>query len=464
MAAIEDYIKKILAVREERQDAALTEADLREIALQAGLTEEDWAALQADFQAHLTRGQGFLKYGNWTDAAAEFEQAAALDPVSLEALHGQASACRGLWRASGDPDQRRKALDLAQRCLALEPGHDPSLRLVSEIRSGDQSKNGRRSWKPFALAGVLLLIGGGVYLLFGLSRPAPDGARTAPAVVTPHPGPTAAPATTVPPAVARPEAPVAPTTPRTPEGRLVAEGLGVPVRFLPNGNSAGLDLLVERSDFNRYERSWAYRMSASVIAAGVEVEELRLEFEYVGAEGQVLFTEQKTVHEDYQPALRSGDAAVVDYLKYVESDQFPKFSEVRVQVLTAVKRPAPASYPPSPVKPVAWPNKPPGMDVEVRERRSVVTQGYMLDKRNVSHDLVLEVRNTGQTSLRMLELRVVYFDKSGKELDAKRAIVNLTSYPSLKPGDVRVYGTTYGIGGLQAADFGRYELSAADVR
>ena len=78
---LENYISKILQIQNKKTSVLKTD-DLKEIALDMGMTESDWKSISDTFNAHALRGKGFLEYKNWTDAIKEFEQAHTLNPYN----------------------------------------------------------------------------------------------------------------------------------------------------------------------------------------------------------------------------------------------------------------------------------------------------------------------------------------------------------------------------------------------
>ena len=110
-----------------------TEEELKNIALEAGLTEEAWRQSQEQARQHLQRGKAYLGTHNYEDAAEELEQAASLRPHDAEAnfLAAQAYLHRGgRQHNSADFDKSEYYLD---RTISINPQHSGALRLKGEL-------------------------------------------------------------------------------------------------------------------------------------------------------------------------------------------------------------------------------------------------------------------------------------------------------------------------------------------
>src|SRR5688572_23528065 len=101
--ALDSYVERLLALKS-AEDDDLDAAELREIALELGLSEEDLENADAAASKYLKRGQGFAEHDRWDDAIAELTNAMALQPQRPEVLFALADAHAERWRV-----QRRSA-------------------------------------------------------------------------------------------------------------------------------------------------------------------------------------------------------------------------------------------------------------------------------------------------------------------------------------------------------------------
>lgn len=158
---LQRYINKMLQLQNEQREKPLTEQELKDIAFEIGMSEEDWQASQESYKAHLKSGQGHLTYGNWKNAIQELEQANALNPNSIEATQGLASAYLEQWKEDKNPQNKALAEKFANAALKMQPGNSLSIRVLSEMTrlEKDQKEQGKTlKYVGIASAGLVLLI------------------------------------------------------------------------------------------------------------------------------------------------------------------------------------------------------------------------------------------------------------------------------------------------------------------
>lgn len=173
--ALENYIKKLMEIQYNPQtDAHLTDQDLKEIALEAGLTEQDWFSAQQRARNHLDRGRSYLNAGNSEDAVPELEQAAMLMPNSAEAnfLAAKAFVQRGsMLNQAQDYD---KAEYYLRHALLTSPAHSEALALKTELNNRRrvytnetaQQHKSRNMIKWVVIGGIALLLIFGYFSMY----------------------------------------------------------------------------------------------------------------------------------------------------------------------------------------------------------------------------------------------------------------------------------------------------------
>lgn len=131
---LEFYLQKLMEIRYRMEpERPLQEAELKNIALEAGLTEQEYEASKKTADEALQRGKGHLNAFNWKDAATDLEQAAMLMPHSPEAnrLAGKAFLRKG--SASEDVSDLEKADYFLNQSIALDPVENEALTLKGEL-------------------------------------------------------------------------------------------------------------------------------------------------------------------------------------------------------------------------------------------------------------------------------------------------------------------------------------------
>jgi LemA protein len=159
---LQAYINKMLTLQGQKRDMPFSPAELKQIALDMGMSEEDWLLSQQTFDGYLKSGLGHLRNRNYRDAIKELEQAVALNPNHAEAAHGLAGAFLGKYKETHSEADRREAEKYAELALQIRPGHQPTLNILAELRQGEkfvsQTKRSKTLIFYGAIAGVVALL------------------------------------------------------------------------------------------------------------------------------------------------------------------------------------------------------------------------------------------------------------------------------------------------------------------
>lgn len=137
---LEFYLQKLMEIRYRTEsEKPLNETELKNIALEAGLTEQEYEASKQKARETMQRGKGHLEAYNWKDAAAELEQAAMLMPHSAEAnrLAGKAFLRKG--SSTGDKADLEKSEYFLNQSIVLQPSENEALALKGELNRQRES-------------------------------------------------------------------------------------------------------------------------------------------------------------------------------------------------------------------------------------------------------------------------------------------------------------------------------------
>lgn|GEM_PF-1060821 len=157
---LRSYIERVVALQNERHHA-LDINDLKGIAREIGMSEEDILAADRAVEMHVERGLRHGVHGQWAAAIAELAAAVALNPAHLRALYGLAVAYKERWMSDGHEEDRRQAMQHARQCLQLYPGHDPAHLLLNDLdprRAGANNPVGKDT-RPRWVLMILLVLG-----------------------------------------------------------------------------------------------------------------------------------------------------------------------------------------------------------------------------------------------------------------------------------------------------------------
>lgn len=134
---IQAYIQKVLKIQEENKEQFFDDETLHQkIAQELGLSQAELELVKKKYQDYVKRGQGYSRYEDWDSAIDEFSQAIILKPTSVTALYGLANAYKNRGQLRGDKDAFNKAKRYVKRALQIDPSHDDSFRLASELNKG----------------------------------------------------------------------------------------------------------------------------------------------------------------------------------------------------------------------------------------------------------------------------------------------------------------------------------------
>ncbi len=133
---IEAYIQTLLRIQEEQKERPLDEQEMKRIAYDLGMDEEDIHLIHKKMSDYVARGKGYSRYEDWESAIEEFRHALSLSPNHLDALFGIANAYKHRWLSKGDKEDFNQAKLYAKKALQVNPHHDASFRLASELNKG----------------------------------------------------------------------------------------------------------------------------------------------------------------------------------------------------------------------------------------------------------------------------------------------------------------------------------------
>ena len=158
---VKGFIQKVSEIQSAKDsDENMSSAELKQIALDMGLSDEDWQNVQQTHSDHVKRGEGFLSLENYEDALYEYEQAHILRPDDVDSLFGLATAHGGKSLQSGSKVDREMAVTYARKCLQVSPDHRGALALISNLKELRTQPRKRMS--------VYIAVGLGIAALVGL--------------------------------------------------------------------------------------------------------------------------------------------------------------------------------------------------------------------------------------------------------------------------------------------------------
>ncbi|MEH0156034.1 hypothetical protein V6R21_17940 [Limibacter armeniacum] len=318
---LERYLQKICDIQNNQQEN-LNNADLKQLAFEIGMTDQDWQHIQHTFDAHLTRGIGYYKYKNWDDAVEELEQAAAINPFHEQTLFTLASSFACRYHEHERSVDKSMAKYYAKQCLEIYPANEQALQLISALRKEDVQRRltERESLRTLLVAASLgaIVFAGLAYLSWTTSntlsnRTSPNTAKEI-RVVKHDNG-------------LRTVGEVMPG--------IVMDESEVPVRFLNDEDATGLSFEVRSSEFRDFGDEYSYSLKGVVRVTDVdtEINNLKMRVELVDDENKVRVSKVIDLIDDqYGQPIMGGDAQELHFRKFIQTPSMPDFKEVRVSV------------------------------------------------------------------------------------------------------------------------------------
>ena len=121
------------------KEEVLTLEQLKEIAAEVGITEEQWRAALKEFEDNLSNGQDAVKHGNWDSAVEKLKEAVAFNPYHLDALQTYARALLGRFSEKGTQEDVPEAEEMVERSLLISPGNSLSQQLLNQVETGEEA-------------------------------------------------------------------------------------------------------------------------------------------------------------------------------------------------------------------------------------------------------------------------------------------------------------------------------------
>lgn len=407
---LEKFIKTIIDTKNNKKADIFNKQELKNIAFEMGFTEDEWEEYQEEIKKEMNAGRAFMKYDNTEDAIKHFEKAAKLDPYSLEVHAELANTYVKQYIKTKRKEDREKAIAHARTCLDIESSYTTAYEIISQLKRQPYIKSRKQAIILFLF---LIIASATIVIIYTLSN---------------KEEPTLAKA-------------VEETQPETQEEVIVDEPeLGIPVVFPENQN---LKFEIESSDLNAYQDSYSYKMEAYIIPKGVSIEALTINVEALDKNGKVLFNDtDKTVRKN-TITYRPNDVIPFMFLNYEKQSKTPEIAKIRLSIIKLDTEEAAKAYEASPVIKHTWAGgRPANYDVEFRQRSITVTS---TNTNNTYHKLTLEAKNTGNLSIKKLQVEIIWKNNMDEELERKTAYFTTTSNPKIKRGQTFMFQGTYSI-------------------
>jgi hypothetical protein len=448
-----EFVEKLLAVQQKRQDKPLSKSEQQEIAAQIGLSDADWQAVQETYKAHLLRGRGFLSHQNYDDAISELEQANVLDYNSIETTATLAQAHFERFIEYADEKDKQAAIAYSKICLNQNPSHNPSLKMISDLKRKARKRNNQAVAKKKTFIEknsyivVPLIIVFSILAFFFLNSPSRVEQKEFSASQTPK---TEESSTSSNEQMEEIEEEIEEVTLDYSQNNqqkndidFNADEYEIPID-ITDKKLKNLKWQLESSLLTKYDDSYKVEIIGDFLVKNAEINELKIKLEFFDKEGKLIKTEYKKAVEESEFTFRKGDLIPFQIMKFEET-KAPKIAKI-VMSSSLIKQEefkTALSYEPSPKISVSWEQKKPqNTDIALRERRSLFSDGII---GGGFHTVVLEIENTGNTSISLLKFRFSWFDSSKKLLGSEVRYAASGSTSTIKRNQIRILSTVMSV-------------------
>ncbi len=168
MNNLDTFVKKMYDLQYSDKEIVVSTQELKKIALDTGLSEQEWNESQIMLQNHIKNGKQHLSANNWDYAISEFEQAVNLNPFSAENNFNLAVAHHDKWKGEDDILALGNSQKYAEKSINIKAGYSPAIHLLAKIKKfSRQTKTENTKKKKTTL--ILAIAGIALFLIISLS-------------------------------------------------------------------------------------------------------------------------------------------------------------------------------------------------------------------------------------------------------------------------------------------------------
>lgn len=452
---IEAFIHKVLEIQKDKTEKPLSQQELRDIAQDLNITDEDWQHIEQIYQDHYKRGHAFLEHQNWEDALEEFKQAQAIKPSEPSILYDIASVYKGLWDEHKKKQDKQNAIFYARQCLNFQADHQGAVQLISDFKRNvfrlkkKRSQKRKEGWLKFrrnfffALRSLAFLFLMFLFFRYALSnygaKSKGSGERKKPKTYN----------------YSSPQ----------------VENIELPVELVEDEKSKGLYIKKESSvyEFEHGENSVSlYKFLGDIYVEGYIVNMLQLKIEILNEQDSVVSTVVRKLVDSYNPAFRPGDAIPVQYTQNTLDIEDKNWKSIRFKVDVVRKEALPNNLRPEnyPKVKIIWNyNASSNFNLQIKDREKTKTEvrGYYGKKDKVFVSPVLEIKNTGKYPIRHLILEVQWINQKEEIISSKEIKANLSWMSSWKVNQQRRISAQHTLYDIKSGDIKGYQVLIKEI-
>ena len=423
-----EFIERTTRLRDQRRQR-LNDEEIRSIALQTGLSDDDLQRAKEAGEKAMVRGRELLRREHWDDAVEQFETAAGLLPGRLEPRLLLARAHGHRFCVHGDNDDRDRARQLAHRCLHADPDSAAAYDVLDLVESASSEPRWSNvDWEKLSVHALLVL---GICTVIVLVL-----------VVL----------------------------------FAIAESLGLSsdsghdysdpawASSVEDNLDSPPPLDVELVDETGYELNLDVRDTA-LADFGVgfqgtltndgdyEINELHGDLEYFDDDELLATDQQRAIVHSSDPTVRPGDNHGFSLLQQLDTEP----DRVRIIADRADVAPAASSYPDPKLIDLDVAPRHDGWSLNIAERHQ---QWDTRSRRQVATFRgEFEVGNTSGVPIEKLEILLTFYDRNGVETKREEKVAIYRHDPPILPGEARVFSAMV----LAVPDYDHYRMKITNI-
>ncbi|MFA7274739.1 MAG: hypothetical protein WC044_12795 [Crocinitomicaceae bacterium] len=154
-----DHLKKMVEASKVDNDRPLTLHELKELALEMGLSDSEWDNLLVKADASLELSKNHLSVKNYLNAVESAEEATSINPYIKDGNAVLAQAYYQLSLQDKNDDYLVKAADYAKRELQMDPLDATALHVLSAVENlNAENRYSSKLFKYLGIGGAILLL------------------------------------------------------------------------------------------------------------------------------------------------------------------------------------------------------------------------------------------------------------------------------------------------------------------
>ena len=394
---LEQYIFKLLQLQDQRKSEMTTE-DLKNAAIELGLTDTDILALETEAARHVQRAKTYQLLKRYDDAKHELQKAYELAPLNEQNIAEMANIRVLMYDKSRKRQDLREAEYYAKRCIELAPDNKLAFDLLTKVNKIKRRRRIKRT-VAFSFIALFVLLVAGVASMVLLERHIfnrPNG----------------------------------------------FEGLKYEVKIELSENPE-LDGITFQIPYNRIDHStytgsssFGFSFKGILHSDSFEIRALRLKAVFLDSAGNKISDQYYSIL-DQNIILQPSDYYFINQEDAWQSlyfdDKPVKISKVVFEVEEVERYKGAKSYPEAQSIPFEWIiRKPDYLDLQLKQRKNEISAINETDKTS-QQNLILEIVNSGKNSCRELSLQLQWYSASKILLDEQLYDIIAINSPELPP-------------------------------